>query len=41
VKDHRTGFEMMVPQRVLDGDLSGFVDAELKRRRASRETAPA
>ena len=37
VKDHRTGFEMMNPEKVLNGDLSGFVDAELKRRRAERE----
>ena len=40
VKDHRTGFEMMIPQRVLDGDIGGFIDAELKRRRAEREEAP-
>ena len=25
VKDHRTGFEMGDAQRVLDGDLDGFV----------------
>lgn len=36
VKDHRTGFEMMNPQGVLDGDLQGFIDAELKRRRAEQ-----
>ncbi len=34
VKDHRTGYEVMNPQRVLDGDLQGFIDAELQRRRA-------
>jgi hypothetical protein len=28
---------MMNPEKVLNGDLSGFVDAELKRRRAERE----
>ncbi len=33
VKDHRTNFEIMNPQKVLDGDLEGFIDAELKRRR--------
>ncbi|MCB9844588.1 MAG: peptide chain release factor 2 [Phycisphaeraceae bacterium] len=41
VKDHRTGFELMNPQQVLDGDLHGFIDAELKRRRAERERAGA
>lgn len=33
VKDHRTGYEVMNPQRVLDGDIQGFIDAELQRRR--------
>jgi peptide chain release factor 2 len=37
VKDHRTGFEIGNPQTVLDGALDGFIDAELQRRRASRE----
>lgn len=32
VKDVRTGFEMGNPQRVLDGDIQGFIDAELQRR---------
>lgn len=41
VKDHRTGFEIMNPQRVLDGDIGGFVDAELKRRRSEREEVKA
>ena len=36
VKDHRTNFEIMNPQRVLDGDLQGFIDAELKRRRSEQ-----
>jgi peptide chain release factor 2 len=36
VKDHRTGYEMGNPQTVLDGDLWGFIDAELKRRRSER-----
>lgn len=40
VKDHRTGHEVMNPQRVLDGDIGGFVDAELKRRRAERDKVP-
>jgi hypothetical protein len=31
---------MMIPQRVLDGDIGGFIDAELKRRRAEREESP-
>ena len=39
VKDHRTGFEIGNPQRVLDGDLQGFIEAELKRRRQEREGA--
>ena len=37
VKDHRTGFEIGNPQQVLDGNLAGFIDAELKRKRAERE----
>lgn len=41
VKDHRTGFEVANPQSVLDGNLEGFVDAELKRRRAEREKVTA
>lgn len=40
VKDHRTGHEVGNPQTVLDGDLDGFIDAELKRRRAEREKRP-
>ena len=36
VKDHRSGYEEGNPQRVLDGDLEDFIDAELKRRRAAR-----
>ena len=35
VKDPRTNHEVGNPQRVLDGDLQGFIDAELRRRRAS------
>jgi peptide chain release factor 2 len=37
VKDHRTNFEVGNPPNVLAGQLEGFVDAELKRRRAERE----
>mgnify|MGYP001380416827 CR=1 FL=1 len=36
VKDHRTGHEVGNPQTVLDGDLDGFIDSELKRRRAAK-----
>jgi len=32
VKDTRTGYEVGNPQRVMDGDLEGFIDAELRRR---------
>jgi peptide chain release factor 2 len=35
VKDHRTSYEMGDAQRVLDGDLDGFVRAELLRRAGS------
>jgi len=31
VKDHRTGYEEKDPERVLDGELRGFVEAELKK----------
>jgi peptide chain release factor 2 len=27
VKDHRTGFESGNPDKVLEGDLDGFIDA--------------
>lgn len=37
VKDTRTGFEMGNPQRVLDGDIQGFIDAELQRRAKEKE----
>jgi protein subunit release factor B len=37
VKDHRTGFEVGNPQKVLDGYMSGFVVAELQRRRGESE----
>jgi peptide chain release factor 2 len=37
VKDHRTNYEVMNPIAVLDGQVAGFVDAELKRRRSERE----
>jgi peptide chain release factor 2 len=36
VKDHRTGFEVGDAQRVLDGDLDGFVRAYLNQAAASR-----
>jgi peptide chain release factor 2 len=37
VKDHRTGYEMGDVQRVLDGDLDGFVRAFLLSSAASQE----
>ncbi len=36
VKDHRTGYEQPNPQKVMDGDLEGFINAELQRRRRER-----
>lgn len=36
VKDLRTGVEVGNPQRVLDGDLQPFIDAELRRRAEKR-----
>jgi len=41
VKDTRTGYEVGNPQRVLDGELDGFIDAELRRRQAARQKAEA
>jgi peptide chain release factor 2 len=35
VKDHRTDLEVGDPQRVLDGDLDRFIEAELRRRASS------
>ena len=39
VKDVRTGHEVGNPQRVLDGDLQPFIDAELRRRRRERSAS--
>jgi peptide chain release factor 2 len=36
VKDHRTNHEVGNPSRVMDGDLQGFIDAELNRRAKER-----
>jgi peptide chain release factor 2 len=41
VKDTRTGHEVGNPQRVLDGDLQGFIDAELRRRQQVKHKARA
>ncbi len=37
VKDHRSGHESGNPPQVLAGDLDGFIDAELKRRRSEMD----
>ncbi len=39
VKDIRTGYEMGNPMRVMDGDLQGFIDAELRRRQEAKAKA--
>ncbi len=39
VKDIRTGHEVGNPQRVLDGDLQGFIEAELRRRAKEKSNA--
>ncbi len=41
VKDTRTGYEVGNPQRVLDGDIAAFIDAELRRRQKARTAADA
>lgn len=35
VKDHRTGVETGTPERVLDGDIQPFIEAELRRKASS------
>lgn len=30
VKDHRTGYEVAQVDKVMDGDIDGFIDAYLK-----------
>ena len=39
VKDHRTGHEVGNPQSVMDGDLQGFIDAELRRKAKVKQAA--
>ena len=36
VKDHRTNHEIMDPEKVMNGELHGFIDAELQRRRSEK-----
>lgn len=38
VKDHRTGFEIMNPERVLNGDIEGFIQAYLKMKATQNTT---
>ena len=40
VKDHRTNVEVGDPQRVLDGDLERFIEAELRRRASAERGNP-
>lgn len=39
VKDHRTNFEVGNPQTVLDGNIQGFIDSELRRRAKAAQAA--
>ena len=39
VKDHRTNVEHTNPERVLEGDIQKFIDAELKRRAKAKQGA--
>ena len=39
VKDHRTNHEQGNPQAVMDGDIEGFIDAELRRRAKEKSKA--
>ncbi len=40
VKDHRNGYEVFQPDRVLDGDIQGFIDAQLRHQVAQRQGRP-
>lgn len=39
VKDHRTDFESGTPQKILDGEINGFIQAYLKEKALSGKTA--
>ena len=40
VKDHRNGYEVFQPDRVLDGDIQGFIDAQLRYQVEQRQGRP-
>ncbi len=41
VKDHRNGYEVFQPEQVLDGDIQGFIDAQLRHQARQKKNAAA